>query len=129
MRIKEFAEVLSEKCTYLYEHPYYNRTDLILKEIINNFLECLSKSEWNKLKSKINLKLPLKDMQTVSRKRREKRNKKKKRNENFNELIDMYEAVINNIRNQLGHKEFIKNQQLLDRIKELELEIKNQDDN
>ncbi len=124
LRIKDFAEFLVEKCTYLFEHPYYNRTDLILKDIIKNFLKCLSDNEKNKLKSKINLKLSIKDIRTISNKRVEKRNKKKKKKDNFKELIDMYEAVINNIQNQLSHREFIKNQQLLDRIKELELQIK-----
>lgn len=125
MRLIDFAIFLMDKCSYLIEHPYYGRTDIMLKEVVKEFINCTTKDEWNKIKKKSDLKISLKDIQLVSKKRREKKSKDVKRKENYGQLIDMYEAVINNIHNQLSHKEFIKNQQLIDKIKELESELAN----
>ncbi len=126
MRLVDFAQFLMEKSSYLFEHPYYKRVDLILRDIIKEFLKCLTKKEMYTIKSNIDLKLALKDIKVISNKIRERKVRNKKRKGKINELADMYDAVITNIQNQVDQKDFDKNKELVDKIKQIEQEIENE---
>ena len=93
MRLVDFAQFLMEKSSYLFEHPNYKRVDLILRDVIKEFLKCLSKKEMYTIKSNVDLKIALKDIRVVSDKIRER----KVRNKKSIDFKDYFFLLLNDI--------------------------------
>ena len=91
IKLVKFIEFLKEKSSYLFENPYYNRTDLLLKSIIQTLYSSLTKDERKKVR--VAYKYILEDLKVVSNKRREKKDMSKVRIMKLKEDLEIYEAL------------------------------------
>ena len=66
MQLMKFVSFLREQSYYIFEHPSYNRCDLMLRKILRQFKECLNTTDKKILKkNNLNLILTLRDLKST----------------------------------------------------------------
>ena len=103
MQLVDFVNFLIDQSYYIFEHPTYNRSDLMLRRILRKFKSCLNNTDKKILKkSNLDLILALKDLKTSSDKNINSKEKRRIRIQNIKKIIDIYESTVSNIRNELN---------------------------
>lgn len=90
MKRKKLRELLLELNNYVFEHPYYDRTDLILKRVFKRIYTCLSPSEKREDLGQ-SLRTMIEEMRMVQKKRIERQKQERDRMEQLRERLERYE--------------------------------------